>query len=154
VAAAGEVPVASQLPLPAPLDLPTFLAPLLDQLCAPDGPARTAVDQLLEHLSTLAEIGRLRRGRHYQLTAEGTLALRPDLCLGEFRRYARETKLDAEVLSRATYLQQLREHVQAKSYVKHTSERTYFGRQRQRVVVIDRVLAEHSGLDLGGFAAA
>jgi hypothetical protein len=141
-----------RLPLPAPLDLPALLAPLLEQLCAPDGPTQTAVDQLLEHLSTLAEMGRLRRGQHYQLTAEGGLALRLDLCLVEFRRYARETKLDTEVLPRAAYLQQLRENVQAKGYVKDTSQRTYFGRQRQRAVLIDRARAEEAGLDLGGFA--
>jgi DNA primase len=142
-----------QILLPAPLDLPALLAPLVEHLCAPDGPARTAVDHLLEHLATLAEMGRLRRGLHYQLTAEGALALRLDLCLAEFRHYVREAKLDTEVLSRAAYLQQLRENVQAKGYIKHTSERSYFGRQRQRAVVIDRALAEHAGLDLGGFAA-
>jgi hypothetical protein len=65
----------------------------------------------------------------------------------------REARLDTEVLSRAAYLQQLRENVQAKGYIKHTSERTYFRRQRQRAVVIDRARAEHAGLDLGGFAA-
>jgi hypothetical protein len=140
-----------QLPLPGPLDLPTLLTPLLEHRCAPDGPSRTAVDQLLEHLATLAEAGRLRRGQHYQWTAEGQLALRLDPCLAEFRRDVRATKLDTEVLTQVAYLRQLREIAEAKGYVGEVSGRAYFDERRQRAVIIDAARAAQAGLDLGGF---
>ena len=77
---------------PAGLDLRVMLAPVLEQLCAPDGSTRTAADLLLEHLATLAETGRIQRGQHYNLTKEGHLALRLNLCLPELQRYLRQTE--------------------------------------------------------------
>jgi hypothetical protein len=139
------------LPRPAGLDLKAVLAPALEQLCGPDGGTRTAADLLLEHLATLAETGRLRRGQHYALTTEGHLALRLNLCLPEFQRYIRQTHLNAEVLTPSAYMQQLRENAQAQGYVLETSGRASFGTGRQRAVIIDRTRAEQAGLDLGGF---
>jgi hypothetical protein len=139
------------LSLPVPLDLPALLAPLLDQLGAPDGSTRTAADVLLEQLATLAELGRLRCGTHYSLTREGHLALRLDLCLAACRHDVRQTQLKTEALTQAAYLRQRHENAEGKGYVQHTSQRVYFSQVRQRAVMIDPVLAEQAGLDLGGF---
>jgi hypothetical protein len=139
------------LTLPSPLDMPAMLEPLLEQLCASDGSTRTAADILLEHLATLAELGRLQRETHYALTREGHVALRLDLCLAAFRHYVQQTKLETEVLSAASYLRQLRENAEAKGYVQGTSQRIYFGKVRKRAVIIVRVLAEQAGLNLEGF---
>jgi hypothetical protein len=140
-------------PRPASVDIPALLAPLVGQLAAPDGSSRTAVDLLLEQLATLSELGRLQRDVHYTLTSDGHLALRLEACLAEFRRHVRQTGLDAEVLTHAAYLQQLRENTEAQGYVRATSERAYFGKRRQRAVIIDSERAEQAGLDLGGFPA-
>jgi hypothetical protein len=139
------------LEVPEQLDYKAILDPMLEQLCNAEGMTRTAVDDLLEHLSTLAEMGRLNRQQHYTWTPDEAIALRLDLCLAEFRKYARETLLDGEVLNRAAYLRQLRENQRAKGYVKGTSELAYFGQERKRAVLIDPAQAEHTGLDLGGF---
>jgi hypothetical protein len=139
------------LPRPAGLDLRAMLAPVLEQLCTPDGTTRTAADLLLEQLATLAEMGRIQRGQHYNLTKEGHLALRLNLCLPELQRYLRQTKLHAEVLTQGAYMQQLRENAQAEGYVVETSRRASFGAGRQRAVIIDRTRAEQAGLDLDGF---
>jgi hypothetical protein len=140
------------LDVPDQLDDKALLDPVTEQLCSAEGLTRTAVDDLLEHLSTLAEMGRLNREQHYAWTPDDALALRLDLCLAEFRKYVRETVLDGEVLNRVAYLRQLRENERAQGYVKGTSELAYFGKDRKRAVLIDRRHAEQTGLDLGGFA--
>jgi hypothetical protein len=142
---------AFELEVPEQLDYKVMLDPVIEQLCTPKGMARTAVDDLLEHFSTLAEMGRLNREQHYAWTPDDALALRLNLCLAEFRKYVRETMLDGEVLNRAAYLRQLRENEQAKGYVKGTSELAYFGAERKRAVLVNLTRASDSGLDLGGF---
>jgi hypothetical protein len=128
---------AHELPVPDQLDYTAVLDPVIEQLCSPEGATRTALDDLLEHLATLAEMGRLTRDHHFTWTQDDALALRLDLCLAEFRKYARDTMLDGEILNKAAYQRQLRENERAKGYVKETSALAYFGKVRQRAVFID-----------------
>jgi hypothetical protein len=124
---------------------------VLEQVCTPEGSTRTALDELVQHLATLAEMGRLAKGQHYTTTADKQLALRLDLCLAEFRRYVRETMLEGEVLTKAAYQRQLRENKETKGYVQETSGLAHFAGDRKRAVLIDLARAEQAGLDLGGF---
>jgi hypothetical protein len=143
---------AHALPVPEQLDYGAMLGPMLEELCTPDGKTRSAVDGLLEHLSTLAEMGRLNYDQHYTFSQDGLLALRLDLCLAEFRKYVRETMLEGEVLSKTAYQRQLRENEAAKGWVTTTSGLAYFGNVRKRAVFIDLARAAGGGLDLEGFS--
>jgi hypothetical protein len=143
---------AHALPVPEQLDYEAMLGPVLEELCTPEGKTRSAVDGLLEHLSILAEMGRMNYDQHYTFTQDGLLALRLDLCLAEFRKYVRETMLEGEVLSKAAYQRQLRENEAAKGWVTTTSGLAYFGKARKRAVLIDLARAVGGGLDLEGFS--
>ena len=140
------------LPVPDELDFHAIFKGILDQLVNADGRSRVGLDVLLEHLSAMAEMGRLVEGRHYiARKVDDYIALRLDSCLAEYRRYARDTASDDEVLSKESYLRQLRENYESKGYVVEVSGRAYFGNDQLRVVKIDRGKAEASGIDLGGF---
>jgi hypothetical protein len=139
------------LPVPDELDVSAIFTGIVDQLVNADGRSRIGLDALLEHLSTMAEMGRIKGGTHYTMTGDGRLALRLDSCLAEYRRYAKETASDDEVLNKESYERQLRENRDANGYVLGTSERAYFGQDRLRVVMISIERAETSGIDLGGF---
>jgi hypothetical protein len=140
------------LSVPEELDLGLIFKGILDQLVNADGRSRVGLDVLLEHLAAMAEMGRLVEGRHYLAKKmDNSLALRLDSCLAEYRKYAKDTASDDEVLSKESYLRQLRENHEAKGYVVEVSGRAYFGNDQLRVVKIDRDKAEASGIDLGGF---
>jgi hypothetical protein len=140
------------LSIPEQLDIGSIFNGILDQLVSADGRSRVGLDILLEHISAMAEMGRLVEGRHYLAKkTDSYLALRLDSCLAEYRRYAKDTASDDEVLSKESYLRQLRENHEAKGYVVEVSGRAYFGNDQLRVVRIDRDKAEASGIDLGGF---
>jgi NrS-1 polymerase HBD domain len=143
------------LSIPEQLDMGAIFNGILDQLVSADGRSRVGLDVLLEHLAAMAEMGRLVEGRHYLAKkTDGYLALRLDSCLAEYRRYAKDTASDDEVLSKESYLRQLRENHESKGYVVEVSGRAYFGNDQLRVVRIDRDKAEASGIDLGGFTRA
>ena len=103
----------------------------------------------------MAEMGRIEDGKHYHLDAgQARLALRLDSCLAEYRRYARDTASDDEVLSKESYMRQLRENHASHGYVLALSERVYYtssAADRLRSVVISISKAEASDIDLGGF---
>jgi hypothetical protein len=140
------------LSVPEQLDLSAIFEGILDQLVNADGRSRVGLDVLLEHLAAMAEMGRLIEGRHYTARRlDGYLALRLDSCLAEYRRYAKETASDDEVLSKESYLRQLRENHASQGYVLEVSGRAYFSNDQLRVVKIDRDKAEANGIDLGGF---
>jgi VirE N-terminal domain len=140
------------LSVPEELDMGLIFNGILDQLVNADGRSRVGLDVLLEHLSAMAEMGRLVEGRHYiARKVDDYIALRLDSCLAEYRRYAKDTASDDEVLSKESYLRQLRENHESKGYVVEVSGRAYFGNDQLRVVKIDRGKAEASGIDLGGF---
>ena len=140
------------LSVPEELDIGAIFNGILDQLVNADGRSRVGLDVLLEHLSAMAEMGRLVEGRHYiARKVDDYIALRLDSCLAEYRRYAKDTASDDEVLSKESYLRQLRENHESKGYVIEISGRAYFGNDQLRVVKIDRGKAEASGIDLDGF---
>ena len=143
------------LSIPEQLDMGAIFNSILDQLVSSDGRSRVGLDVLLEHLAAMAEMGRLVEGRHYLAKkTDGYLAVRLDSCLAEYRRYAKDTASDDEVLSKESYLRQLRENHESKGYVVEVSGRAYFSNDQLRVVRIDRDKAEASGIDLGGFTRA
>jgi hypothetical protein len=81
------------LPVPEQLDLGSIFNGILDQLVNADGRSRVGLDVLLEHLASMAEMGRLEDGQHYHLdTTQDRLALRLDSCLAEYRRYKGDGK--------------------------------------------------------------
>ena len=106
------------LSIPEQLDMGAIFNSILDQLVSSDGRSRVGLDVLLEHLAAMAEMGRLVEGRHYLAKkTDGYLAVRLDSCLAEYRRYAKDTASDDEVLSKESYLRQLRENHESKGYV-------------------------------------
>jgi hypothetical protein len=143
------------LPVPEQIDLGAICEGIVNQLVNADGVARVGLDVLLEHLASMAEMGRLMDAKHYHVdTGQDRLALRLDSCLAEYRRYAKDTASDDEVLSKESYMRQLRENYESKGYVLALSERVYFtpsAADRLRSVVISISKAEASHIDLGGF---
>jgi hypothetical protein len=141
--------------VPDQLDLSSIFRGIVDQLVSADGRARVGLDILLEHLASMAEMGRIEDGKHYHLDmAQDRLALRLDSCLAEYRRYARDTASDDEVLSKESYMRQLRENHASHGYVLALSERVYYtpaAADRLRSVIISISKAEASDIDLGGF---
>jgi hypothetical protein len=143
------------LPVPEQIDLGAICEGIVSQLVNANGVARVGLDALLEHLASMAEMGRLIDGKHYHVdTGQDHLAFRLDSCLAEYRRYAKDTASDDEVLSKEAYLRQLRENHESKGYVLAVSERVYYtpsAVDRLRSVVISISKSEDSGIDLGGF---
>jgi hypothetical protein len=143
------------LPVPEQMDLAAICEGIVNQLVNANGVARVGLDVFLEHLASMAEMGRLIEGKHYHVDmAQDRLALRLDSCLAEYRRYARDTASDDEVLSKESYLRQLRENKESRGYVLELSERVYYtpsAKDRLRSVVISISKAETNDLDLGGF---
>jgi hypothetical protein len=110
--------------VPEQLDLSSIFKGIVDQLVSANGRSRVGLDVLLEHLTSMAEMGRIEDGKHYHLDlAQDRLALRLDSCLAEYRRYARDTASDDEVLSKESYIRQLRENQASHGYVLALSER-------------------------------
>jgi DNA primase catalytic core len=122
-----------------------------------DGVTKVALDHLIRHLATMAELGKLESGVHYKVRAvEGDLALRLDPCLAEYRRYHRETQLEGELLNYKAYRQQINENYQRGGYVTHTSMNVDMNdisvkRQQKRCVVISFERAGELEIDLDGF---
>lgn len=131
--------------------LPGAIERMVEAVCGEDGITKTALDYLLEQLSVMAETGRLSYGVHYTIKADEDLAIRLDSCLAEFRRFARETQLDTEVLNTQAYKQQIRENQDRGGYVRETSQVVRMGSNNLRCVLIDVVKAREAGLDLSGF---
>jgi hypothetical protein len=144
-----------RLPIPEQVDIEAICEGIVSQLVNAHGVARVGLDIFLEHLASMAEMGRLIEGKHFHVDMlQNRLALRLDSCLAEYRRYARDTASEDEVLSKESYLRQLRENKESGGYVLELSERVYYtpsAKDRLRSVLISIAKAEASELDLGGF---
>jgi hypothetical protein len=65
-------------------------------LCGEDGVTKVALDYMIGHLATMAETERLKHGRDYIIRGTyGDIAIRFDSCSAEYRKFARETQLEA-----------------------------------------------------------
>ena len=120
----------------------------------PQGLTRLAVDDLVENLAVMAEMGRLQSGIHYLIPQDQQqVTIRLDSCLAEYRRFHRETQLDGELLDKGAYQKQIRENQERNGYVLATSQAVRFSdlASRKRAVIIDPERAEDVGLDLSGF---
>lgn len=139
--------------IPDSIDIAYAVNAIIDQICGSTGVTRTALDDLIEHLSVMAETGRLTKGVHYTIRpSDGCIALRLDACFAEFRRYARETNLHSEVLDKKAYDRQLKENKDNNSYVRGINIAVHFSAsERKKAVLIDPGRAEDYGLDLSGF---
>ena len=123
-----------------------------------DGVTKVALDHMIQHLATMAEVGKLQAGIHYQMReTEGDLALRLNSCLSEYRRYHRETQLEGELLNAKAYRQQIQENYQRGGYVASTSAPVMMGetvsRKQKRCLIVNLEKGRELGLDLGGFAS-
>ena len=130
------------------------LTAVKESVCGSQGVTRLALDDLLDNLAVMAEVGRLQAGTHYQLLEPAQVAIRLKSCLAEFRRFHRETQLQGELLDMAAYHKQLRENQERQGYVLETSKAVTFTsghNQRKRAVIIDLEQALALGLDLSGF---
>ena len=130
------------------------LTAVKESVCGSQGVTRLALDDLLDNLAVMAEVGRLQAGTHYQLLELAQVAIRIKSCLAEFRRFHRETQLQGELLDMAAYHKQLRENQERQGYVLETSKAVTFTsghNQRKRAVIIDLEQALALGLDLSGF---
>jgi hypothetical protein len=134
-----------------------------DLLCGEGGvKGRLSVETMLEQLSIMAETNRLISSVHYVVNpASGTsgptqICLRLPACLAEFRRFARETNWQGEVLSDAAYQRQLRDLKEEGRIVVETSALTsgWQGEKRLRAVVITTDQNQDAGnIDLSGFGS-
>jgi hypothetical protein len=126
-------------------------------VCGQEGVTKLALDYLLEHLATMAEIGKLQAGIHYKFQ-QGEVAMRLLPCLAEFRRFHKETQLQSELLDNAAYRKQIRENLEREGYITASSELVRFtddgGSQAKRAVIINIEQAEEAGLDLSGFISS
>ena len=126
---------------------------LKDRLCGPAGQgSKVALDQMIHHLSILAERDQLVANQDYvyQPSTE-TIAIRLDSCLSAFRRHARETQLPIEILEIDSYKRQLKESKSRNGYVVDESRPVRFGEVSKRAVVLDVVGLENTGIDPKGF---
>jgi hypothetical protein len=55
------------LPVPEQIDLGAICEGIVSQLVNANGVARVGLDALLEHLASMAEMGRLIDGKHYHV---------------------------------------------------------------------------------------
>jgi len=126
---------------------------LKDRLCGPAGQgSKVALDQMIHHLSILAERDQLVANQDYvyQPSTE-TIAIRLDSCLAVFRRHVRETQLPIEILEVGSYKRQLKESKSRNGYVVDESRPVRFGEVSKRAVVLDVVGLENTGIDPKGF---
>jgi len=127
-------------------------------VCSEEGTA-TALEPFIQHLSTMAEGGRLQRGRHYGVSQdEDEVYIRFDLCFAEFLKWMRESNALDEVLDRKAYRQLMRENKDKEGYILEISKRVRMKAAGQvgvpplNCVAISIDKAKHFGLeDLDGF---
>ncbi len=81
----------------------------------------------LENLATLAQTQRIKHGMHYTTNDENTrLYIHLADCLAEFRKFARETNSQSEILDDRAYRTQAREVFNRKGYVLATNCSRWF----------------------------
>ena len=100
---------------------------------APEGAARSGLDELVSILHAMAANGRIRHDQHFGQTQEGQVLLPLDALLPEARRYARETAAPTQLMGLDSYRQQIAEAgKQPGSYVAEASGRAYIAGKRRR----------------------
>ena len=92
-------------------------------VCSEEG-TTTALEPFIEHLSTMAEGGRLQRGKHYGVDQEtDEIYIRFNLCFSEFLKWMRELNSSDEVLDEKAYRQLMRENKANQGYVLDTKKK-------------------------------
>jgi len=127
-------------------------------VCSEEG-TTTALEPFIQHLSTMAEGGRVQRGKHYGVSQdEDEVYIRFDLCFAEFLKWMRESNALDEVLDRKAYRQLMRENNENGGYIVEISKKVRMkdagqvGGTPLNCVSISIDKAKHFGLeDLDGF---
>jgi len=110
---------------------------------APEGAARSGLDDLVSILHAMAANGRIRHDQHFGQTQEGHVLLPLHALLPEARRYARETAAPTQLMGLDSYRQQIAEAgKQPGSYVAEASGRAYIAGKRRRGVLVDPEILE------------
>ena len=92
-------------------------------VCSDEG-TTTALEPFIQHLSTMAEGGRLQRGRHYGVSqGEDEVYIRFNPCFSEFLKWMRELNSSDEVLDEKAYRQLMRENKANQGYVLDTKKK-------------------------------
>ena len=86
-------------------------------VCSDEG-TTTALEPFIERLSTMAEGGKLQRGKHYGVSQDDDkIYIRFNLCFAELRKWMRELNSSDEVLDEKAYRQLMRANKANQGYV-------------------------------------
>lgn len=118
-----------------------------------DGKGRTALEGMLEVLAVMAGRGRLKPSVDYfiyydKITEKKKLLIKMKHCIPEFKKYARETAFDGEVLDRSAYNKQMKERKGI--YVDDVGGWKNIDRNTEYGTIIDVESAEKT-IDISGF---
>lgn len=106
--------------------------------------SKLAVDDFLELLSVMAGMDIIQFNSHYTVNSDGHLCIHMPSCYPEFKKYAKATDHDGEILNRKAYIRQFAQ----RTYFVEEGKNVRFGDKVKRAVVID---PQDSRLDLSGF---
>jgi len=114
--------------------------------------SRMGFDDFIESLSTMASVGQIEHKKHYK-RKDQWLYIHVSSCSASFKKWAKDTDFDGEVLGKTELYNQAREMVKMDySYVKNASKATKFDENKTRkTVMVNLELAEKYGLDITGF---
>ena len=123
----------------------------MDDILAVGHRPKVGFDEFLEALSTMAK-GEVLKSEQDYLCENQWLYVHLNSCVPKFKKWARETQFDGEVLGRTEYLNQAKELFKMNEYIKTYSRVKRFSAQQiARCVLINLRQAERLGLDINGF---
>ena len=118
------------------------------------GMVRSAVDQLIEELSIMAENRVINSNEDFRIVEMGssinTLAIKFNKIFNEFKVYANRTKYEGDLLDKTSYLNLFKEC----DYILDKSKNVKFGEVTHKCLCIDIEKAKRAGINLEGFLSS
>lgn len=133
------------------VEMKDVFADMLKQVITVGRRTRMPMDILLEQLSIMSEKDRIKEDIDYKVEMKRWLYIHLPSCVAEFKKWARETQFDQEILDAQEYRAQVNEIFNSKEYIAHAHKLKRFDDKVKRCVVVDLRRAHHMGLDVSGF---
>lgn len=130
----------------------TALKNLAGQLLQVGTRPKIAFDEFLEALAVMAKSASIKNDQNYVLDGE-TLYIHLNSCVPAFRKWARETNWDGEIMGRTELYNQAKEveRMNPTYVVDHSKVKGFSGNGVARCVMINLRKAEEMRLDITGF---
>lgn len=136
--------------LPNDIGLDSAIDNCINLLMGEKEAVTSPLDYFIEKLSVMANNGKIKYGDHYYIQ-DDKLYIHLGSCYGEFKKYARESNLEGEIVNETEYKRLFRENKENNGYVTNTSESTnwgIYGGKRAYILDINKI-EDMSGFEYG-----